>query len=464
VCIPPPVFFLELCKNILTVSWFATACSLVQAISRTQQRTSAHTLYRQDSDLAGRAGGFVEITCADCSLFKQWTTEEYRTVLDSLAEGHARVVARTMTKTRFSELEQSVGLNYNPHGILYDAALRPHLRPLEIGTYDWVHTVFQGGVFSVEAQLFLTEIATIGIERVQVQTFLGDDRWSFPRFTKVKASQLHRIFDPRRESSDNPNKVKGTASELLGLYGLLRHFVEVYVADEPAIRTQRQSFDALCEWLDLLIDVKRGLVSPLLGAPRLRTLGERQLQLHLTAYGTEAVLPKHHWFLDLPQQLERDGCVIDAFVIERQHLTVKGVAEHIKNTIQCERSVMASLCTLTSNLGREATFGSGLTGKTLMVSEGFWVARHMNVAGFTASLEDVVLGNSGSVAGIVLACCIQGDVLCAIVDVLSPVNRVCRHARSWRLAGHREVWPATDLEQCLAWYSADDGSWVVVER
>ena len=35
------------------------------------------------------------------------------------------------------------------------------------------------------------------------------------------------------------------------------------------------------------------------------------------------IKPKHHWLMHVPQQIARDNAVIDAFVIERQHLLVK---------------------------------------------------------------------------------------------------------------------------------------------
>lgn len=46
------------------------------------------------------------------------------------------------------------------------------------------------------------------------------------------------------------------------------------------------------------------------------------------AHGIRHILPKHHWMLDIPAQLVRDGLIADAFVIERQHLTVKVCARH----------------------------------------------------------------------------------------------------------------------------------------
>eukprot|EP00974_Lingulodinium_polyedra_P045137 4329648-Lingulodinium_polyedra.AAC.1 len=44
----------------------------------------------------------------------------------------------------------------------------------------------------------------------------------------------------------------------------------------------------------------------------------------IVAYGAAFVKPTHHWLLDIPAQLHRDGPVLDAFVVERTRVVVKG--------------------------------------------------------------------------------------------------------------------------------------------
>ncbi len=107
--------------------------------------------------------------------------------------------------------------------------------------------------------------------RQDVHSFLADDSWSFPSFHRVKTRALRRMFDPRRIASDDPDKLKGSCSEFLALYGLLRHWVETEVPEDPALQPQRCSFQKLCSVLDLILQIKRGLVSPAVGAPRLAT-------------------------------------------------------------------------------------------------------------------------------------------------------------------------------------------------
>ena len=49
---------------------------------------------------------------------------------------------------------------------------------------------------------------------------------------------------------------------------------------------------------------------------------------------------------DVADQWKTHSIVIDAFVVERLHLRVKHVAEHVRNTSTFERSCLASLINL----------------------------------------------------------------------------------------------------------------------
>jgi hypothetical protein len=99
---------------------------------------------------------------------------------------------------------------------------RQHIDPIAVFTWDWVHTLLQSGVFTSEVEAFLHAAAPRGVTRAQIQHFLKDPEWRFPHFQRVKQRQLRRIFDERRVSSDDSEKIKCTSSELLGAYGMLR--------------------------------------------------------------------------------------------------------------------------------------------------------------------------------------------------------------------------------------------------
>ena len=51
------------------------------------------------------------------------------------------VDARTMAKAKYGELEQMVGLSYNPHGLVASDRLMDHVHLLQAVTYDWVHNM-----------------------------------------------------------------------------------------------------------------------------------------------------------------------------------------------------------------------------------------------------------------------------------------------------------------------------------
>jgi hypothetical protein len=152
----------------------------------------------------------------------------------------------------------------------------------------------------------LERAAAHGVTFDTLQDYLADKRWCFPAHSSTKCKQLHRVFSEWRRSSGNePSKVKASASELLGLYGLLRHFMDTMVPNDVLL-PELASFRALCEYLDTIVMAKRGIANPLQAASALQAQVARHLDLHVQAYGTRHVRPKHHWNMDLAQQWQRD--------------------------------------------------------------------------------------------------------------------------------------------------------------
>lgn len=313
-------------------------------------------IFKLNSDLAHRRPGFHEVDCDDPALFTKRSDEDLAIAWDLLAAAHARVVAGTMTKAAFARIEMMQGITYNPDGLLSDVALRHRIRVVETFTSDWVHDVLQDGVFTTEAWQF---IKASGVRNEQLSSFLADDAWEFPYATRTKARGLYRVFDSfRASSSTEHDKLKCSASELLGLYGLVRFFFEAHVPREAALEAKRLSFDAACKVLDLILIAKRGLASPRAAAGPLLEACRAHLQLHKAAYGSWFIKPKHHWLLDIPPQMHRDNLIIDAFVIERNHLVVKAVAENVRNTSTFERSVLAGMLNAQFRKASDAMTGS----------------------------------------------------------------------------------------------------------
>lgn len=401
----------------------------------------------------------VEIDCHDASACHQWRPEQFREVLDVLRTAKARVAEGTMAAARYESLEVSVGLRYNPDGFVASPALASHVDPVAVATYDWVHNMLQDGVFTSEAQAFL---AAAGIERCQVQAMLRDEAWCFPRCQAAKCKQLHKVFDERRVSAANSDKLKASCAEMLGVYGLLRHFVECRVRSTPDLTLKRESFFAACKVMDLLLTAKRVLAKIEDAAPALKAATEGFLVKHKLAYGVTNIKPKHHWQLDVPEQIRRDGLVLDAFVIERTHLRVKGVAEHIRNTTRFEGSTLASLANVMWQNAAELSSCSGLVGRSAPWPgcPGLVVADHMEFFSARVSVDDVVL--RGDKAAIVTACCTADGELVSIVQQCAFIRRMSEHTHVFRPTDGLEAWPAKEIRLSLAWRRRDDHCLIVV--
>lgn len=362
-----------------------------------------------------------------------------------------------MTSTACRDLEAVLGLNFNPDGLTSNADLAPHVDPVGACTYDWVHNMLQDGALSREIEAFF-QVA--GIDRAAVREFLAMPDWNFPKFHQLKARELHRIFDDKRISAANPQKVKASCAEFLGVYGLVRHFIETEVAADVAAEA-RQSFFAVCDVLDLLLAAKFRFIDIADVWQRLECATVRFLHLHKLAHGQKHIRPKHHWQLDVPRQLCRDNCVLDAFVIERAHLAVKRVADPVDRTSSFEASVLASLTSTVMQNASEVV-PRGLLGPfaPLPGVENAFIADRMEIFSAEISVADVLF--RGEAAATVRACCLHVGVRCVFVDVMAILQRPSEHSIIAACTGRLVVWEATDVRLALAWRPCEDGSLLIV--
>lgn len=361
-----------------------------------------------------------------------------------------------MPAARVAELEKVMGLTPNPDGLLVTSPLSPHVQPIAVCTYDWVHNVLQDGILSAELHAMMQARVVC---REGLREFMQQE-WFFPAAHASKGRALWRVFDDRRIAAESPNRIKASCSELLGIYGLVRNFVEHMVPETPENSTARRSFFGVCEVLDILLSAKFR-TAPVADAWRqLEVAIARFIDLHRTAHGDRFVKPKHHWMLDVPRQIARDGVVLDAFVIERTHLAVKRVADMVQNTSTFEASVMASLTSEVWHSSREPG-QHGLVGRVAALPgvAAAFVADRMSVYHVEISIGDVVF--RGAVGGKVRACCQDGLVLTAFVDVLAVVDRISDHSSMCAETGRLVVWEATDLTLAVAWRDTAGGILVV---
>jgi hypothetical protein len=162
---------------------------------------------------------------------------------------------------------------------------------------------------------------------------------------------IHRVFnDFRHVYSEKHDRLKAQASELLCVYGMLRHWVLLELSAEDSMTEEVESFNACCEVIDILLQTKNGKLAMSEGARLLRAATTRFMTIHQQCYGTEHLIPKHHWLFDIAEQwlaLLSNGrhpeLVVDAFLIEKEHLLAKPIADRIDNTSTFEKSVLAGM-------------------------------------------------------------------------------------------------------------------------
>ena len=121
----------------------------------------------------------------------------------------------------------------------------------------------------------------LGVSKTTVRAFLHDTAWVFPKKMSIKSKALYKIFDDSRSSSSaaSASRLRCTCSEALGLYGLLRYFIESRIADAGSIPAVA-SFQKCCSVLDLIMQAKTRIRDPTAVGAELKIATSEFLRLH----------------------------------------------------------------------------------------------------------------------------------------------------------------------------------------
>ena len=412
------------------------------------------------SDLAGRAPGFVEIDCSDPHLFKECSPAALEKNVKAICAARKKWERGELSKAALDDLEKVVGLSVTDDGLLADDRLRQDVQ--KAFTYDWVHCALSNGTFSVELGL-LVGSGKEGLSWASLQACFERD-WRFPKARSRKGRATWKVF--RYAASSNAEKLKSTCTELLNAYSIVRHFVNVCLEHGDAAWQDRlASFNACCEVIDCLLACKRQAT----GASG-QTLTNR-LQAHMTAHkkawGSDNVLPKHHWLFDVPGQVSRDGGVLlDMFITERLHLTCKGIADKFKNNDSFDPHVlrMKSWTQRSSAAERGRLSTMDLLGPTEQERFGdaaVEVAVRFNYMGMEYHTGDMFINiTTGAVGRAVSFMALhQGSaVFFVVVQTFAFVSRKARHSTVWRELGadSLSVWNVRETKLADAWYHSGD--------
>ena len=373
-----------------------------------------------------------------------------------------RLRAGAMEKGLYDNICMSVGLKYDAQGIMWDPRVRP-LIAQEVVTIDWVHSLLCDGSFSSESLALLQDSQRLlGKGFAHVSTFLQLG-WIFPAQRRHNMRQLHLVFnDFRHAYAENHEKLKASATELLSVYGLLRHWVAVEVSTHASMAMQVASFNACCDILDIIQRAKQGRCTMAEGSRLLMQAASRHLSMHIACYGTGNVKPKHHWVFDVAEQWLEHACVLDAFLIEKEHLRAKQVADRVDNTSQYEISVLSGILHAQvqslNDLGPQAE----LLGNAVPYPgfDNALVSDSVTIDGVHLSVGDFIFSDAR--AAKIIACIQEDGEFLLVVDTLALVARLSSHSGNYAFNGQRKVWNAAVATQALAWREINAGCWTIV--
>ena len=296
---------------------------------------------KKGSERAQHNSDYVEIDCHDPTKFKCWSNTELATTIDICAEAHALYSAGRMQKGVYQGIQKRLGFRARKDGLLADPELRRHIDWMGTLRYDWPHTFLADGFVGAEIWAL---VAAGEKHKLFSQKSLYDflkEPWQFSRTGHHKQKNLCRLFNEQaRKTNEDSLTIKASMGDLMGLYGLLRHYSEDRVPADRRIAAELHNMQLACKAVDILIAAKKRRTTLRSAGQQLEAVLEQHMRSHVEASGNARVRPKSHWAFDIAECMQQDEFLLDAFGTERLHLRVKKIAEHCQNILFYDESVM----------------------------------------------------------------------------------------------------------------------------
>jgi hypothetical protein len=360
----------------------------VKGSSSTKPCFKCHNVVSRRSGL--HADGCVDICCEDMDLFHMMTDDEFYRLADMLVERKGE-----LSKGAFDKLEKAIGIAYDEDGLIFDVPLRKFVPLVSITTFDWMHLLLcSAGCIQQEFYNFLKRCRReLKIHYRHIRQFVSSDRWCWPRGTRLEPSKLKGVFSDSREAhSTSETGFRAQASEVLGIYPLLRRFSEIRVEPSGKLLTEVASFTASCLALDTIMACKMGFADKTMLDPVLLDYFRKTK----ATYGESSIKPKHHGMLHVPKQE-----LWDCFPMERKNKVPKVIANAFLNTGRYEKSVVTrtvldNVRSLEANpVHRRDVFGAN---DIVLVDGTFYLVHYCVTAMLTASPLHLVSRLSRSTA------------------------------------------------------------------
>ena len=371
-----------------------------------------------DDPIPNPGGKLVDVTCLDPALCVPNTDETLYAHADDLASTFPQVAAKRLTKRRFELAEMAVGINYNPHGLIWDRSLRSICPVLEMKKDDWAHIYLCKGIGGDELWNLLQRMKrSAGCVGFALETALREEliTWAWPLHRRSDGNLSSQIFSNKRaESNKEAGAWKSGAGEFLCVAPVVLYFADKHFT--ARLPNEVASFRRLCKVIDYIIALKSGAVSD---TKELRRLVHEHHYQHALVYGKSHFTPKWHDSMHLPDQYEADGGVVfDTLCNERDHQNAKSFAELMRGRkLAFERYVLARSIAWQMKALEEFSELPSLVGPEMWVDElGAYLASRLKSEGVHVAVGDYVVTDQQDVVE-VSACGRNGSRLFLLGDV-----------------------------------------------
>lgn len=219
--------------------------------------------------------------------------------------------------------------------------LLAQVKPTEVITYDAMHAVLSNGIGQNETALLLFALRDVGCTFEKLRKF-ASAKWSLCSAFATRAVLVGTFSEARQQAWKSSHDFKCSASEMLLAHPIILFFLQTIMVGQ-GIDDQISSYEKLGR---VMYHIRVGKESGMHG-PQLRAAIQEHGDAFDKAYPDAKWKPKNHFVHHVPDHLDRDGIVLDAFVGERKHQLVKLCAQNIKTQARL-RSRCCSVCSHTS--------------------------------------------------------------------------------------------------------------------
>ena len=408
--------------------------------------------------------GFVPLDSFDKPSFVAATNADWWSKADTLS-----AYQPVLGKTKFSQVEIAMGLNFNEKGLLWDKELRRHIRPMDIATYDSMHVMLVDGVAQSELVCCLMRLKALGDDWSDLRAIMSAD-WQFVRAHKGKANCLRSTFSTKREAlfhkggTFNPD-----ASSILMIFPVFGHYLETVakVKHGEDVKAAIDSFHACACCVALAKEGKSNADS----AAGLNSAMLRHAELKRVAYPEETYRAKDHWRFHIGDQLARDGLILDCFAGERMNRSFKRCAHEVCSSVHdmgnfaFEASIIRRTMLDYFNALHQHTWKDSLDPPlvrseelaTMCNAKDCFLSNSMVVQGLPCAFNDIVLLNGcpyrvAGCASIAGAIAFIASELCFVRQETATASRWRASTSSVPILATREV----KLRYATAWYTDGD--------